>query len=88
MHLGLCKVQKAHPAETLAILVALMPQYGEVPSPNPSRVMTVPLLADNTGNGALLNKLLTTKFPAADGGQVVATFKQQGGSLVDSTQLS
>ena len=51
--------------EALAVLVALKLCFGEVPKPQQTRVVMVPSLTDNRGNGALLNKLMTTKFPAS-----------------------
>ena len=51
--------------EALAVLVALKLWFGEVPNSQQTRVTMVPSLTDNRGNGALLNKLMTTKFPAS-----------------------
>ena len=51
--------------EALAILVARELYYGREPDERQSRVTVVPSLTDNRGNGALLNKLMTTKFPAS-----------------------
>ena len=51
--------------EAPAVLVALKLWFGEVPNSQQTRVTWVPSLTDNRGNGALLNKLMTTKFPAS-----------------------
>ena len=51
--------------EALAVLVALKLWFGEVPKQQQTRVVMVPSLTDNRGNGALHNKLMTTKFPAS-----------------------
>ena len=40
-------------------------RYGEEPGRDQSRVMVVPSTTDNKANNAVLNKLLTTKFPAS-----------------------
>ena len=51
--------------ESLAVLVALKLLYGETPRERHTRVQIVPTITDNRGNGALLNKLMSTKFPAS-----------------------
>ena len=51
--------------EALAVLVALKLRYGEEPGRSKERVRIAPTLTDNRGNGAALNKLMTTKFPAS-----------------------
>ena len=51
--------------EALAVLVALKLRYGEEPRRSKERVRIAPALTDNRGNGAALNKLMTTKFPAS-----------------------
>ena len=51
--------------EALAVLDALKLWFGEVPRQQQTRVVMVPSLTDNRGNGALLNKLMTTKFFAS-----------------------
>ena len=48
--------------EALAILIALKLFYGST-STDPKKVIVAPTWTDNRGNGALLNKLMTTKFP-------------------------
>ena len=48
--------------EALAILIALKLFYGST-NPDPKKVIVAPTWTDNRGNGALLNKLMTTKFP-------------------------
>ena len=47
------------------MLVALKLWFGEVPKQQQTRVVMVPSLTDNRRNGALLNELMTTKFPAS-----------------------
>ena len=49
--------------EALAVLVALIVYYGEEPRRNRSSIRIVP--TDNRGNGAALNKLMTTRYPAS-----------------------
>ena len=51
--------------EALAVLVALKLRYGEEPGCSKERVRIAPTHTDNRGNGAALNKLMTTKFPAS-----------------------
>ena len=51
--------------EALAVLLALKLRYGEVPGRSKERVRIAPTLTDNRGNGAILNKLMTTKFPTS-----------------------
>ena len=48
--------------ETLAILVSFMPLYGDVPNATTTKVMVVPAWTGNWGNGATLQKVMTTKF--------------------------
>ena len=51
--------------EALAPLVALKLQFGEQPRTLQTKVSVAPTVTDNRGNGALLNKLMTTKYPAS-----------------------
>ena len=51
--------------EALAVLVALKLRFGEEPGRSKERVRIAPTLTDNRGNGAALNKLMTTKFLAS-----------------------
>ena len=51
--------------ESLAVLVALKLLYGETPRERHTRVQIVPTITDSRGNGALLNKLMSTKFSAS-----------------------
>ena len=51
--------------EALAVLVDLKLQFGEVAGGARTRVRVAPTITDNRGNGAALNKLMTTKFPAS-----------------------
>ena len=47
------------------MLVALKLWFGDVPKPMQTRAVMVPSLTDDRRNGALLNMLMTTKFPAS-----------------------
>ena len=49
--------------EALAILFALKAFYGETPQANRTTVQILPTWTDNRGNGALLNKIMSTKTP-------------------------
>ena len=49
--------------EALAILFALKAFYGETPQANRTTVQILPTWTENRGNGALLNKLMSTKTP-------------------------
>ena len=51
--------------EALAVLISIKLFHGEIPAPHRSRVLVAPTWTDNHGNGAALNKLLTTRFPAS-----------------------
>ena len=51
--------------EALAVLVALKLRYGEELGHSKERVRIAPTLTENRGNGAALNKLMPTKFPAS-----------------------
>ena len=44
--------------EALALVVALKIKFGQDPEPDEMRVLIVPLITDNRGNGAVLNKLM------------------------------
>ena len=48
--------------EALAVLVGLKLQFGDQPRTSQTKVVIAPTLTENRGNGALLNKLMTTKF--------------------------
>ena len=47
------------------MLVALKLKFGEMPDPDDTRVLIVPSITDNRGNGAVLNKLMSTRFPSS-----------------------
>ena len=49
--------------EALAMVVALKVKFGQEPDPNKTRVLIVPSITDNRGNGAALDKLMSTRFP-------------------------
>ena len=51
--------------EAWAVLVALKVYYGETPQGNRSSIRIVPTTTDNRGNGAALNNLMTTQYPAS-----------------------
>ena len=53
------------PREALAVVVALKVYYGETPRSDCSSIRIVPTTTENRGNGAALNKLMTTKYPAS-----------------------
>ena len=57
--------------EALAVLVALKVCYGGEPRRNRSSIRIVPTTTDNRGNGAALNKLMTTRYPASAVGEWV-----------------
>ena len=47
--------------EALAVLISLKIKYGEEAAPHRSRITVSPTITDIRGNGAALNKLMTTK---------------------------
>ena len=51
--------------EALAMLIALKLKFGQEPDPDDMRVLIVPSITDNRGNGAALNKLMSTRFPSS-----------------------
>ena len=51
--------------EALAILLALKAFYGEDPSEHRRAVQVLPTWTDNRGNGSLLNKLMSTRYPVS-----------------------
>ena len=51
--------------EALAVVVALKENYGEVPGESRCRVRVVPTTTDKRGNGAALNKLMTTRYSSS-----------------------
>ena len=51
--------------EAFAMLVALKLRFGRDPDPDDTRVLIVPSISDNRGNGAALNKLMSTRFPSS-----------------------
>ena len=61
--------------EALAVLVAL--QCGETPGTHQTKVLIAPSLTDNRGNGAVLNKLMTTKFPTSAVLMELATYMKK-----------
>ena len=51
--------------EALAILISLKLRFGDAPDSDDTKVLIVPSITDNRGNGAVLNKLMTTRFPSS-----------------------
>ena len=51
--------------EAFAMLVALKLRFSQDPEPDETRVLIVPSITDNRGNGAALNKLMSTRFPSS-----------------------
>ena len=49
--------------EAFAMLVALKLRFGQDPEPDDTRVLIAPSITDNRGNGAALNKLMSTRLP-------------------------
>ena len=49
--------------EAPAVLVSLQSQFGEKPRPRQTIVLIAPTPTDHRRNGAVLNKLMATKFP-------------------------
>ena len=65
--------------EALALVVALKIRFGQDPDPNEMRVLIVPSITDNRGNGAVLNKLMSTKFPSSAVLMELASFMKHRG---------
>ena len=57
--LGICTL------EALAILISPKLRFGDAPDPDDTKVLIVLSITDNRGNGAVLNKLMTTRFPSS-----------------------
>ena len=51
--------------QALAILVALKLKFGETPDADNKRVLVVPSVTGDRGNGAALNKLMSTRFSSS-----------------------
>ena len=51
--------------EALAMVVALKVKFGQEPDPDEMRVLVFPSITDYRGNGAALNKLMSTRFPSS-----------------------
>ena len=49
--------------EALALLLALRAFYPSLPSGARTKIVLVPSVTDNRGNGSLLNKLMTSRYP-------------------------
>ena len=65
--------------EALALVVALKIRFGQDPDPDETRVIVVPSITDNRGNGAVLNKLMSTKFPSSAVLMELASFMKHRG---------
>ena len=62
------------------VLFALKVYYGDEPRKNRSSIRIVPTTTDNRGNGAALNKLMTTRYPANAVLMEFAAYSQKMGS--------
>ena len=51
--------------EALAVFIALILRYGRTEKKAHTKVMVVPSITDNRGNGSALNKLMSTRFPSS-----------------------
>ena len=65
--------------EALALVVALKVKFGQDPDPDEMRVLVVPSITDNRGNGAVLNKLMSTRFPSSAVLMELATYMKRRG---------
>ena len=65
--------------EALALLVALKIKFAQEPDPNEMRVLVVPSITYNRGNGAVLNKLMSTRFPSSAVLMELASFMNHRG---------
>ena len=65
--------------EAFARLVALKLRFGQDPEPDDTRVLIVPSITDNRGNGAALNKLMSTRFPSSTVLKELASFMKARG---------
>ena len=66
--------------EALSLVVALKIKFGQDPDPDEMRVLIVPSITDNRGNGAVLNKLMSTKFPSSAVLMELASFMKHRGN--------
>ena len=51
--------------EALAVLISLKLFFGNEPKKGRTKVQVIPTWTDNRGNGSVLNKLMSTKFPSS-----------------------
>ena len=65
--------------EAFAMLVALKLRFGQDPDPEGTPVLIVPSKTDNRGNGAALNKLMSTRFPSSAVLMELASFMKARG---------
>ena len=65
--------------EALAILIALKIKFGQEPDADDTRVLIAPSITDNRGNGAALNKLMSTRFPSSAVLMELASFMKARG---------
>ena len=59
--------------------VALKLKFGQDPEPDDTRVLIVTSITDNRGNGAALNKLMSTRFPSSAVLMELATYMKARG---------
>ena len=65
--------------EALAVLVASMLYCGSEEQEHRSSIRIVPTITDNRGNGSVLNKLMSTKYPASAAIVELASFMEKIG---------
>ena len=59
------EISKEDTLEALEILISHKLRFGDAPDSDDTKVLIVPSITDNRGNGAVLNKLMTTRFPSS-----------------------
>ena len=64
--------------EAFAMLIALKLRFGQDPEPDDTRVLIAPSITDNRGNGAALNKLMSTRFSSSAVLMELASFMKAG----------
>ena len=63
--------------EAFAILVSLKLLFGNAADTEDKRVLIVPFVTDNRGNGAALNELMSTRFPSSAVLMELATYESE-----------
>ena len=61
------------------MLIALKIKFGQEPDAEDTRVLIAPSITDNRGNGAALNKLMSTRFPSSAVLMELASFMKARG---------